>query len=173
MKINHIAFLIILLTSCAVNRNSYDLHYKGETNYKSFYVVDTIKIENPIIVNDHGKRVVCSKVLVKDIGIDEAFFKRPDVFMLGEDLYYDLNSKDYKKYHYPDYGNCEEIKLDTLINKQITIYWYTTDSVRFILCLINSNYYNIKHRTIDSEYFRIMNNDQKNSYYKIVYPICN
>lgn len=159
-----------MLTSCAVN--SFDPNYKGETNYKSFYVVDTIKLENPIIVNDHGKKVICSKALLKSIKIDKPFFKRPDVFILGEDLYYDLNPKDYKKYQYPDDGNCKITKLDTLVGKGITLYKYKTDTVHFILGLINSNYYNTKHRTIDAEWYRIMNNDQKNSYYRIVYPIC-
>lgn len=172
MKTINIIFIFILLTSCAVNRNNFDSNYREEPNYKSFYLVDTIKLESPIIVNNHGGKIICSKALLKNIRIDKAFFKRPDVFILGEDLYYDLNPKDYKKYHYPDGGNCEISKIDTLIGKGITVYKYKTDSIRFILCLINSNYYNIKHRTIDAGWYRIINNDQKNSYYKIVYPIC-
>ena len=61
MKIINIIFMSIMFTACGVNRNSFDSNYRGETNYKSFYVVDTIKIENPIIVNDHGRKVICSK----------------------------------------------------------------------------------------------------------------
>lgn len=174
MKLINIAFVFILLTSCVVRRDRYDILYKGETNYKTFYVVDTIKVENPIIINDGGKKVVCSKALLENIRIDKAFFKRPDVFILGEDLYYDLDLKDFKRYRYPAYGNCKNktIELDIWIGEGITAYEYQTDSVRFILGLINSNYYNTKHRTIDGGWYYIRSNDQKNSYYKIVYPIC-
>ena len=172
MKILKLAFFFVVLTSCSSKNGIYDTSYKGESNYKNFYVVDTIKLENPIIINCHGKKVVCSKELLSKVKIDKMFFNRPDVFILGVDLYYDLNPNDYKRYHYPDYGSCEEVILDISTNKDITAYKYTKESVRFILCLINANYYNKKHSTLDSAWYRIVNNDQKNSFYKIVYPLC-
>ena len=41
-------FVVILLCSCS--RVLYDISYKGETNYKEFYIVDTILIESPVRV---------------------------------------------------------------------------------------------------------------------------
>ena len=176
MKIIKIVFLFALLTSCTATKPIYDTYYKGEPNYKSFYVVDTIKVENPIIIRGQGKEFVCSKSLVQSTKINKKFFNRPDVFILGDNFYCDLYPQDYKKYTYFDdgesEGHCEEIKLDTLINKIIRVYKYKTDSVRFILCLINANYYNNHYNTFDAPWYCIMNKDQKNSYYKIVYPLC-
>ena len=164
---------MIFVVSCVSHKIIYDIDYKGEPNYKRFYVVDTIKIDAPIIVSFNG-RFVCSKKLLDTIKIDKKIFKRPDVFLLGEfGLYYDLdNLVDFDKYSYPDYGNCEE-ELKTEFSKQeIYLYEYKTPPIFFILGLINANYYNTKHRTIDGHWYQINSKDKKTSYYKIVYPFC-
>jgi hypothetical protein len=167
-----VALSFFVFISCNINKNIFDPNYKGEKNYKMFYVVDTIIIDKPIIIDYQGGKFVFSKTLIEKNSINRAFLKRPDVFLLGSNLYYDLWPEDYKKYIYPDNGKCDDIISINSKNKNILSYEYADKSVRFILCLINSNYYNVKHNTVDGEYYQITSNDIKNSFFKIVYPIC-
>jgi hypothetical protein len=163
--------LLFMFVACVSHKIIYDIDYKGEPNYKSFYVVDTIKIDDPIVIEFAG-RFVCSKKILDTVKINKTFFQRPDVFILVDDLYYDLLPVDYYKYFYPDYGNCD-IEFKTEISKtKIYLYEYKIPPAFFILGLINANYYNEKHRTIDGNWYRINTPDQKISYYKIVYPLC-
>jgi len=169
MKTPNIILILIfsLLSSCS--KNIFDSNYKGENNYKNFYIVDTITIENPILTSYYGGRFVFSRQLLEKTKINSDFFKRPDVFLLGFDLYYDMNPRDYKRYNYQDDGNCKTKKVVSN-QKHIEIYEYTNNPVRFILCLINVNYYNVKHNA--ENYYQICIKDQKNSFYKIVFPLC-
>jgi|GEM_PF-1187962 lipoprotein len=189
MKNIKLLFVSLLLVSCTVinkrtyyklvysicNNDYYDANYKGEDNYKNFYIVDTIDIEDPVIIrNTSGCLFICSEATINSIRIDKSFFYRPDVFILGNNLYDDLAPSDYEQYYYPDFGNCSIVSLDTLSRDKPPIqkYKYNDDSVRFILGLINVNYHNKTHQVMDGCTFSIRSNDPKNSYYKIVYPIC-
>ena len=61
-------FVVILLCSCS--RVLYDISYKGETNYKEFYIVDTILIESPVRVfsEKYGGMFVLSNEKLKSYG---------------------------------------------------------------------------------------------------------
>jgi hypothetical protein len=188
----YLLLVLVFLPSCVPHKAIYDSYYKGEANYKRFYVVDSIKIENPVIVWYFG-RFVCSRKLIDTVKIDENFFKRPDVFLLCDSwgLYFDLELVDYDKYSYPAYGNCK-IELKATLNTELKtkfkirykksikryfeehkvyLYEYETPPAFFILGLINANYYNAKHAS-DEGWYPIKTKDQKTSYYKIVYPLC-
>lgn len=171
VKLLFIAFILFIsFNSC--NKNLFDSYYKGENNYKSFYVVDSIIIDNPIIISSHifGGRFVISKSILKEFQNNRKFLLRPDVFLLGDDLYMDLTKDNYKKYSYPDYGNCKLKKSETEI-KDVEVYEYINKPAYFILGLINVNYYNIKHNS--ENYYQIRERNNKINYYKIVYPLCN
>ena len=188
---NLIYLLILFLFSCSSHKATYDFYYEGQPNYKNFYVVDTIRIDDPVIVAYDG-RFVCSRKLLDTLKVDKNFFERPDVFLLGQvGLHYDLDPADFDKYSYPDYGNCK-IELKTTLKtrfktkfkkkrinirlefyeQQVYLYEYETPPTFFILGLINANYYNNKHAAIDGPSYLIETKDQKTSYYKIVYPLC-
>lgn len=163
------ALSIILFISCS--RNLFDPNYKGEANYKRFYVVDSIFIDDPIILSSHtvGGRFVMSKSLLKEFQNNSKFFLRADVFLLGEDLYMDLEPTDYNNYSYPDYGNCKLRKSESEI-KDVEVFEYTNNPTHFILGFINVNYYNVKHNS--ENYYQICEKNAKINYYKIVYPLC-
>ncbi|VBB45608.1 hypothetical protein TRIP_D310003 [uncultured Paludibacter sp.] len=163
-----IIIFIVLLSSCS--SRYYDIDYKGEKNYKSFYIVDTITISNPIKVfsKKYGGPFVFSKNKLKDYNQKWSFFMEPDVFICGFDLYYVLDYQSFKKYKYPDYGGCDEKESDIKV-RDLEIYEYPKNT-KFILGLINGNYYHIKHRS--ERYFRIPIKNLKSIYIKIVYPLC-
>lgn len=172
MKNQRILFLFILfigLSSC--NKNLFDFSYKGTTNYKNFYLVDSITIDNPIIINSYkiGGRFVISKSLLSEFVNNKDFFQRPDVFLLGDNLYMDLVPSDYKIINYPDDGNCK-IKRTLSAFKDVEIYEYEHRPSHFILGLVNVNYYNVKHNA--ENYYQICKKKPKISYYKIIYPLC-
>ena len=128
-------------------------------------------IENPVIISSvkYGGRFVISKTLLSKFENNQIFFNRPDVFLLGENLYFDLDYNDYGRFKYPDNGNCE-LKKSTLTIKDVEIYEYENVPKHFLLGLINVNFYNIKHNA--ENFYQIKERNQKISYYKIVYPLC-
>ena len=180
-KISIFFVLLFGLSSCVIPKRLYDLNYKGEPNHKNFYVVDTIQIEDPVVIYFRG-RFVCSRKILNspNLKFDKKFFKRPDVFIFSNNLGYDLDNiiEDYFKYPYPDYGNCSiEMKFQILKNDKndknvIYLREFKNQPAYFILGLINANYYNMKHADIEGGWHPIYSKDPKISYYRIVYPLC-
>jgi hypothetical protein len=139
-------------------------------------VVDTISIDDPVVVGFDGGDFVCSRKLLDTVKIDKKFVKRPDVFLLGDytfGLYFDLEVvEDFYKYSYPDYRNCKPELKTKFPEQKIYLYEYKTPPAFFILGLINVNYYNRKHNFSDCDFYVIKTKDPKISYHKIVYPLC-
>jgi len=152
-------------------RMYYDYNYKGESNYKNVYLVDTISINDPIIIRYNGGRfIVPNQLLNKTVKINDKFLKRPDVFILGDNFYRDFNSKDSIKFvSYPEEGGCGTEKITSDI-ENVEVFRYKSKSVKFLLELVNVNYYNKTHNGYNT--FEIENNDWKNSFYKVVFPLC-
>lgn len=79
---------LILLISCSVPKKFTKTELSSRP-YKEFYVVDTITIEDPIIIV-YQKMIdpvfVCSKANLDEIINDKYFYKRSDVYIL-EDTY--------------------------------------------------------------------------------------
>jgi len=76
-------FLFAILSLASCNQSLYDINYKGEENYKSFYVVDTIRIENPVRVypKKHDRIFILSKDKLKAYRGEADFFMSPDIFL--------------------------------------------------------------------------------------------
>ncbi|MBA4276935.1 hypothetical protein [Flavobacterium sp.] len=166
-----IIYIIIFFLIISCSRSTYDINYKGESNYSYFYLVDTIKIKDPVRIHSlkFGGQFIVSKSILKEYNNKIDFFSRPDVFLLGNDLYRDLPQKDYQKYAYPDNGGCEFVKSQLEV-QGLEVYELSSSSVSFLLGLINSNYFYQKHNSYGS--FAYPENKNKKSYYKIVYPLC-
>lgn len=165
------AFFLCLMFSCS--KHTYDSNYPGQDNFSNFYVVDTIKIIDPVRIHSSkfGGQFIISKKLLKDYDGKSSFFSRPDVFFLGSDFYRDLPQKDYKKYSYPDYGGCSLLQsLTPTIG--LEVFEFKHEPKYFILCLINANYFYQKHMTFDMKPFAYHEKNNKIIYYKIVYPLC-
>jgi hypothetical protein len=168
MKKLIVVFSSILLFSCY--RKMYDRNYQGGNNYRSFYIVDTITIIEPVVIDYKGGRFVVAKKILESNLVDEDLVKRPDVFIMGHDLYQDMDTIDYERFAYKDYGGCNSELLNVSTIKSTEIYEFTSPKVVFILGLINVNSYNKKHNTYN--YYPIDTKEPKNSFFKIVYPLC-
>ena len=158
------------MVSLSCTRFYYDPDYKGEPNHKSFYIVDTIQIEDPVRIfsKKFGGPFVCDRSKLKEYKENKDFFLSPDVFILGFDIYYLLRLEEFEKYYYPGYGNCEEYQIESKYN-DLYVQDYKSKP-EFILCLINANYYHIKHAT--EIYFNIPIKNSKIVYLKLVFPLC-
>lgn len=161
--------ILILMFSCT--SKMYDGEYLGEENYRNFYIVDTIKILDPIRVysSKFGGQFIVSKANLKNYKRSAEFFTRPNVFFLGTDLYRDLTVNEVKKTNYPDNGGCTFVK--SLIKfEDLEVYEFKNKPKQFLFGLINANYFYTKHNSYDSFKSRVKN--PKITYYKIVYPLC-
>lgn len=166
----NIFFSLVIILSSSCSRVFYDVNYKGESNYKEFYLVDTILIKSPVRVfsEKYGGMFILSSEKLKTYNGRIDFFMEPDVFVLGFDLYRDLDAVSIKTFTYPDYGGCKLQKSSIEIDG-LEIYKYP-EGVRFILGLINTNSYHVKHNS--PEYFNIPIQYSKSVYHKMVYPLC-
>lgn len=139
--------LLFLVVSCKSSRGVVDFDYSGEPNYDSFYLVDTIKIDNPIVISSEkfGGRYVVSRATLEKYDNKREFFSRPDVFVYGDDFYRVLPLKNYNRYAYPKYDECDKFVQDFEIVKGLYVYSFKQDSLTFLLGFINANYYYKAH----------------------------
>ena len=166
-------FIFSVLFFSACNRNLVDSNFTGKSDYKTGYIVDSIRIEDPVRIESlkYGGMYITSKSTLSSFRNNRNFFLRPDVFIFGDDFYRDLPLNDYQKYKYPDYGNCILVKSDIKI-KGLAIYEFQNKPCFFILGLINAKYYNKKHNSFDIKSNIICNKNESLIYYKVVYPLC-
>ncbi len=202
--------LSLLLASCKLDHyagyyynkkiETFDPNFKRGSNFGLMYVVDTIYIENPVIVS-HKRDYVCSKDLLDSIEINKDFFLRPDVFLFAtkrefvymyqrggfisnlneENIEYELLKQTYglktECYSY------EKIYHD---NDDVIVFEIIGSST-FVLSLININFYNECHYGNGNmhcffflrkrprffyKYHTLKKHDMKTAYYKMVLPYC-
>ena len=164
--------LLILTQFCSCSDRLYDIGYNGEHEYESFYLVDTIKIKDPVRIHSlkFGGQFIVSKAIINEYSKEgRKFFQKPDVFILGNDLYRDLPKEKYGVFKYQDNGGCELVK-SAVVSDDLEIYEYKQNSISFLLGLINGNYYYVKHNSYDA--FAFHDKNKKFNFYKIVYPLC-
>ena len=139
--------------------------------YDYFYVVDTIEIADPIIIRSPkvGGQFIISQSILHEYNGKKEFFARPDVFILSYELYRVLPLDKFSKYQYLDFGGCSKINRE---NSEfgLQIYKYESEKVRFILGLINAKYYWLNYASYD--YYDLPDRFNLNTYYRIVFPIC-
>lgn len=168
---NKLNYLLTLLILCSCSRNSWDRNYKGEPNYSNFYIVDTIKVIDPVRIHSpkFGGQFIVSRAILNQYNNKIGFFTRPDVFLLGDDLYRYLPQNEYKRHSYKDYGGCD-FKKSSLLVQGIEVYELKGKSISFLLGLINANFYHLKNNSYN--YFAYPIQNDKKSFYKIVFPLC-
>lgn len=173
IKLKAISILVLCFIWFSCSKNIYDNDYKGENNYESFYVVDTIKISDPVCITSskYGGTFVVSKAILRDFNNDITFFSRPDVFLFGDQFYRDLPLKNFKKYKYPDFGGCDFLQSRQK-TEELIVSEFQNKPRYFILCLINANYFYRKHMAFDAKTFIYPDKNNKITFYKIVYPLC-
>jgi len=172
IKLRVFGAIVLAITLAGCSRVWYDYDYKGESNFKNFYVVDTIKIEDPVRIYSHkfGGPFVISRKLLKEYKGKIEFFSRPDVFILDGDLHRYLSSEDSPRYSYPERsGGCDFIRSEVII-KDLEVSEFENKSVSFLLGLINANFYYRKSDSYSS--FAYGEKNEKKSYYKLLFPLC-
>lgn len=174
-KIIPIAFVVILfLGSCCsghyasfFENNSFQMN-----NVKRFHIVDTIRIEDPVIIEYSGTLFVAPRTLIPNINSNLVL--NPDVFLLGENFYFDIEVEDYydrkKEKIFLHYCGDIDKKPIKRINKKIQVYEFVNKPKSFILCLINVYHRNNKYSCIDCSYYTYKMKYPKYFFFKIVYP---
>ena len=159
----------IVLNSCSKNIALKNL--KIENDYRNFYIVDTIKIVNPVRIHSDkfGGQFIVSRDSIKNYKRRIDFFYQPYVYLLGDDIFRASDPKDWSTIKYPDNGGCnfEKSKLE---NIELEIYEFNNETTVFILGLISARYYFEKFNSYNS--FNFEKKNYINSYIKIVYPLC-
>lgn len=164
-------FIAVLLLSYASDCLSQSLE---EPDQLDFYVVDTINISSPIVFYKPGQsgKFVSSVTEIegKKFNLRKSIL-REDIYIYSNSLYGFLSQNDFDKYHYPDYGNCifrEEYFKEI---KGIVYQKFKKQPKKFILGLINVDYYNRKVQVYGKKptIFKRYGNA---TYYKIAFPLC-
>lgn len=170
---NNLKFIIIisiylsaLSAFCQVNNNE---------NFSYFYVVDTIKIDNPVVfykTNQSGMFVKSLKTIKEIKRNIKKIVRNDETYIYGEDLYRFFDDvKKIEMYKYPDYGNCE-FETESIEGKNgIVFKKFKIKPKRFILALINASFYDNQIK-IYGKKKSVFNNYDKSLYYKIVFPLC-
>ncbi len=160
----------IILNSCVSTR--YDINQNMPPKETCAFVLDTIQINNPTIIEYDNIRYVINTTNVdsipqKDIGtyLDSTFH-----FILGDNIYYDLPDILYNKViSYSNDVDCGYgIKSK---RKNYNILYFKKQPKFFILVALNTAYYNKKHSSIDALQF-IRSYAPLNAYILIIYPVC-
>lgn len=160
----------IILNSCVSTR--YDINQSMPSKEACAFVLDTIHINNPVIIEYDNIRYVIDtpdvgSIPQKDIGtfLDSTFH-----FILGDNIYYDLPNTLYDKViSYSNGGDCGyDIKSK---RKKYDILYFKKQPKFYILVALNIAFYNKKHSSIDALQY-IKSYAPLNAYVLIVYPLC-
>jgi hypothetical protein len=138
---------------------------------KSFYIVDTIKIENAIgfiYVEDsyNATFYIDQEKLgqVKDKSIEE-IIENPNVFLASTYFFdYFKNSDDLNGLE-----SCMDIKREKF-SENIVLFRHVNEVEDFIMMLVNIGYYNKNESSMN--YLPINDNLNSSAYLKVLVPIC-
>lgn len=173
-RVSIILMFLFLVVSCKSSIGVVDFDYSGEPYYDNFYLVDTIKIEEPIVISSEkfGGRYIISRATLEKYDNKREFFSRPDVFVYGDDFHQVLPYKEHTRYAYPKYDECDKFVQDFEIIKGLYVYSFKQDSLTFLLGFINANYYYKTHSGFHVNIPDYREYDYKRNFYKIVFPYC-
>ena len=170
------AFLLLFLISCISTEKGILIselpEYINKEGYKNLYVVDTIKIENPVrFFTKRGHQFVMSQKAYQSYdGKEKSLFKRADTFLLEHELPMGLGL--YDKYNFKG-SDCAEYSILFPDNKKgiSTIYSYSRNPDFFLLILIRGDYYNYVYTGIDGPP-PIKSKNEKFVFYRVAIPYC-
>ena len=172
-KLSISVFMLLVMSSCVCYKYR-DSHYSlnPKDRGQCFFVVDTIDIEDPIVVKEKGENFIVSRsVLEKNDKRISNIFREADVYIAGFyefNFYNFLSKRDLPRYlsKMSFYSETEDININGRSCMK-----FKSSNVSFILCLINANYYNNVMANSCDDWYMIKNREYKNTYYRIVFPI--
>lgn len=137
----------------------------------SAYIVDTVYIDNPSIIEFNDIRYVVDlptdSISTKNM---KRYLNHTVHYVFGDNIYYDLPPHLYEKVpNYPDYGNCDfSVEVQ---KKHYNILCFKTHPKMFIIVALNVAYFNKKYSSIDTARF-IKSYSPLNTYILLAYPLC-
>ena len=168
-RFKYIVIIGIVLNSIGCLSQSVD-----EPSKMDFYIVDTIHIVKPVVfykANQNGKFISELKTIERNKFNLNQILEEEEVYIFSNSLFGFLSIKDFEKYNYPDFGNCE-FKDDYFKgSKGIAYRKFKKEPKSFILALINIDYYNHKTTSYGKKK-SVFTKYSKSLYYKIVFPLC-
>ena len=174
-KIVILLFMTLMTISC-VSHQYRDYYYYDHRNdnYQCFFVVDTIDIRDPIVVKEKGTYFIVSRTAIENGAKSiENLFRDTDVYIASFDefFFYKYLSKEARVWsRYVNkvsiYSETEKITINGKIYEK-----FKSPHVSFILGLIKVNYYNTVMACMDCDWYMLKNQEYKNSYYRMVFPI--
>jgi hypothetical protein len=176
-KILYLSLILLLSYSCTSKREGIyiaDLpKYENEEGYKSLYIVDTIKIKEPIrVFTKKGYQFIMEKKVFESYnGKEDFFFNHSGIFLMETDLPMALPSSIFSKYAHG--SDCLEYAvLSSKKKKGINnIYSFRKSPNYFLIILIRGDYYNEVYTGIDGPpTLNIKIN--KLPYYRVAIPCC-
>lgn len=142
--------------------------YINRDGSRNLYIVDTIKIPNPVLVlTDEGYEFTMSRSVLDEYnGEKRFFFSRPDVYLTQHSfpIGVDLSGYGNLKLNSPD--SLEPVMINAKGIKKVLSY---SNSNSFLFVLINGDYYRFAYGHIGGP--RVIDfGNNKFVYYKVVVP---
>lgn len=184
-KLSNISFIVVVLFSTFLVSCSQDVFSdffnfshkeymdRRTSNYKFLYVVDTVTIESPIAYTHRGHWYVCADTIIKNHNykIDDSFYTRSDIFLYVQDYFFMLTRDDsfldFKKYSH-EYKDVETEERLYYKNQPLYAIRFNKPKVRFLMGLINHDFYEYCVRCPDYPYKPIKNKKTQNTFFKIL-----
>ena len=163
----------MIRTICSIVLLFIFMRLSGQILYKHAYVVDTININNPhkafIQKGANSVKVYCEgdKLNIVNKGNLRKLINSSNIYFTAINFYSFITPKNlYSK----GPSNCEEILSPISKGGKVDI--FKVEGVdKYLLCLININYFNKKQESVDYKSWKIP--FDKGTYVKVVFPLCN
>jgi conserved domain protein (fragment) len=147
------------------------VEYNLPTSTRSAFILDTIHINNPIIIEYKNIRYVVDtsidSIPMKNINY---FIENTSHYLLGDNIYYDLPFSLHKRIPNCYIGGFCNYILEKE-RKHYDIYSFREKPIFFVLVALNVSVFNKKHTSIDAPQY-IRRYSPINTYVLFVYPEC-
>lgn len=166
-----VALIMVVASFYSCGKRALNPSYRGEDNFKQFYVVDTIEIESPVYVSVYKGGLSSGFYMnegdlnfTKEINL-ENIAKNPRVYFAGSNLFGFFPGE----VAIENIAYCTEVSIKE-VRKGITISVPKKPIKRFILALTTISHYNRIDSSLESW---ILETDwDKSAYIKVVFPLC-
>lgn len=180
-KVVSVLTLLFWSVSFSLARShDWDFEKIDKFDYQLIYIVDTITIKSPILINYKNWYIVMSEELLESCPINSKIFNRTDVYFLTSngDILDNRHFKFFPDYYFKqlsfdiDKNNFIQIGADK--QNKYRVYKFTCPHIRFYLTLMNLSMLNYDYCCVmDAPKPKpIKQKNALNTYYKVVFPFC-
>lgn len=176
MRLINYLLLNMMALVCAIIFNSCISNYRNvennlSTSTRSAFVLDTIHINNPIIIEYKNIRyIVDTSIESIPVKYINYYIENTPHYVLGDNIYYDLPFSLHKKIPSCYMGRNCNYRLEKE-RKHYDIYSFKQKPIFFVLVALNVFVFNKKHTSIDAPQY-IRRYSPTNTYVLFVYPEC-